>query len=184
MGLRINSEKIYLSRSRLPKKANAQVPVIHGEEVFERYLSKEGFKIIHPQEMTILEQVSAIANAQFLVGFIGSAFHALLITHINPKHVIYLERKFNTPKMVEYKPMDQAKGIASTYIDHTIETIYQSTLVDFQGVSESLKKLGAVKNTYKQRPRIYNIQITYEELFKIMKKSIFEITQKDIEILN
>lgn len=183
-GLAATSKKVYLSRSRLPKKANVQVPVIHGEDVFERYLGMEGFTIIHPQELTILEQISAIANAKFLVGFIGSAFHTLLLTHINPDHVIYLERKFNTPKKNQYKPIDQAKGIVSTYLDHAVETVSQFTLVDFQGVSKSLKKLGAVKNTYQQRPNLFKIQKQHDMIFNILKKSLFEISQEDIDVLS
>jgi capsular polysaccharide biosynthesis protein len=183
-GLAVTSNKVYLSRSRLPKKANVQVPVIHGEDVFERYLSMEGFTIIHPQELTMLEQISAIANAKFVVGFIGSAFHTLLLTHKNPDHVIYLERKFNTPKKNQYKPIDQAKGISSTYLDHTVETASQFTLVDFQGVSKSLHKLGAVKNTYQQRPNLFNIQKLHDLIFNILKKGLFELTQEDVDTLS
>ena len=175
------SAKVYLSRSRLTPPTVG--PAILGEEIFQRYLAMEGFKIIHPQELNIVRQIKAIASSEFLVGFIGSAFHGLLLTPQNPSHVIYLQRQKHS-NFDRYSHINQAKGLKASYLDQVIETRSSVSLVDFHGISESLQQLGVVKNTFRQKHKLYNIQMLYQKIFYIMNKSLFELTHKDISALN
>jgi len=176
-----SNKKVYLSRSRLTPPTVG--PAILGEEIFQRYLAMEGFKIIHPQELNIVRQIEAIASAEFLMGFIGSAFHTLLLTPQHPGHVIYLQRQKHS-NFDHYSPIDQAKGLKASYLDQVIETMPAVTLVDFQGISESLQQLGVVNSTFRHKPKLYNIQMVYQKIFDIMNKSLFELTHKDISALN
>ena len=176
-----SNKKVYLSRSRLTPPTVG--PAILGEELFQRYLAMEGFTVIHPQELNIVRQIEAIASAEFLVGFIGSAFHTLLLSHQKPGHVIYLERQKHS-NFDHFSPMDQAKGLKATYLDQVIETASSVALIDFQGISESLQNLGVVKNTFRQKPKLYNSQMAYQKIFDIMKMSLFELTRKEINALN
>jgi len=165
------NKKIYLSRSRLTPPTIG--PAILGEEIFERYLAMEGFTLVHPQELNIVQQIRAMASARFLVGFVGSAFLTLLLTPRKPGHVIYLERdKHSTSD--HYSPIDQAKGLNATYLDQVIETASNVSLIDFQGISESLRKLGVVKNTFRQTPELHNSQMLNRKMFDIMKNNLFD----------
>jgi hypothetical protein len=65
---------IYLSRSRLPKNLRT----IENESLLERYLSARGWMIVHPQELSIEEQLLHLLEADVIAGPLGSAFHLLM----------------------------------------------------------------------------------------------------------
>ncbi|MBR9765324.1 MAG: glycosyltransferase family 61 protein [Rhodobacteraceae bacterium] len=64
-----SDELIYFSRSRWPK------PRLAGEAEIERRLADRGYAIVHPQELTLDEQLSVIRGARSLVGAQGTALH-------------------------------------------------------------------------------------------------------------
>lgn len=63
--------KVYLSRSRLPRKTGS----ILGEARLEQALADQGFTIFHPQDHPIDDQLRVFSAARHLVGPEGSAFH-------------------------------------------------------------------------------------------------------------
>ena len=66
-------DRVYLSRQKLPK-SQRRLPddlSVFLENLFKRC----GFQIIHPQELEILDQISAVSKARYIAGPQGSALH-------------------------------------------------------------------------------------------------------------
>lgn len=75
------SERIYLSRSQWEPTCN--------EKELEEALAGRGFRILHPQDLSIEEQIAAVGRAREIVGRGGSAMHNVVfaqpgvkITHL------------------------------------------------------------------------------------------------------
>ncbi len=66
-------KKIWLSRSSLKKH------YILGEKKLEEKLKKKSWIIVHPELLCVEEQLSIFTSAYHISGFIGSAFHSLLL---------------------------------------------------------------------------------------------------------
>lgn len=71
---------IYLSRSKL----NSSKRRILNELELEEQLGKRGWSIVHPQELPLDEQISAMGSAKRIGGAIGSAFHLLMALGTQP----------------------------------------------------------------------------------------------------
>lgn len=65
-----NHDKIYLSRTRLREGVR-----VYGEKVIERAFADNGFKIVHPERLSMAEQISLMKNCRHLAGVAGSALH-------------------------------------------------------------------------------------------------------------
>lgn len=68
------SDKIYLSRAKLPNTLRK----IIGEENIEKELARRGWKIIHPETLSIEDQILALHHARIIAGSVSSGFHTLL----------------------------------------------------------------------------------------------------------
>lgn len=66
--------KLYLSRSRLP----AEMRRIRDEEAMEADLERQGWRVVHPQELSVAEQLECLAAAHTIAGCVGSALHLLM----------------------------------------------------------------------------------------------------------
>jgi len=64
-------ERLYISRRRL-KPASKQVPF---ERRIEKWMSRAGYGILHPERHSIIEQVACYRAARVIAGPDGSAFH-------------------------------------------------------------------------------------------------------------
>jgi hypothetical protein len=67
-------EKVYLSRSRLPPDARR----VRDEDAMEAELERLGWRIVHPQELTVGDQLDRLAAAATVAGCVGSALHLLM----------------------------------------------------------------------------------------------------------
>ena len=83
--------RIYLSRSRLSQHQRT----IEGESDLENELLSLGWQIVHPQELTIREQLLHLVAADVIAGPLGSAFHLLMALGLRwrPKQLITLGLK-------------------------------------------------------------------------------------------
>ena len=83
-------DKIFISRSKL----RPYLGIIVGQSYIENLYARSGFKIIHPQEFNICEQINFYANASEIVFVEGSAIHILEIVSKLPraKKVLVLSR--------------------------------------------------------------------------------------------
>lgn len=103
---------IYLSRSKLKSG------VISEEAIFEETLKNNNFKIVHPETLSIKEQIELISNCKVLMGFVGSAFHTLVLCNSFPEKIIYLQRMKDLN--ANFKEIDRRLGINTLYIDSVI----------------------------------------------------------------
>lgn len=86
---RPNADKIYVSRSNLRGHEGAFL----NEKHLENLLEKEGYLIVHPQEMTIDEQIYYYANAKKLIFADGSAFHLFVLVANQEQDVFVVWRR-------------------------------------------------------------------------------------------
>ena len=68
-------DKVYVSRSSLKRDEGGFL----GEAILEKNLQNEGYHIVHPQNLTIDEQLKVYSNAQKIVFSDGSAFHLYVL---------------------------------------------------------------------------------------------------------
>lgn len=110
-------EKIWLSRSALVNCGG-----VDNETVIEDVLEKFGWKIVHPENMNIYDQVRMICSARIVAGFDGSAFFNVLFGDKTlGKFIVFGRRNF---------------------IDQTILNILSTKNVDYQGVVPKLEYVG------------------------------------------
>ncbi|MEI4232590.1 glycosyltransferase family 61 protein [Roseovarius sp. D22-M7] len=85
--------KLYLSRRRL-KNPSQQVPGEHG---IERWMSRAGFDILHPERLSVAEQIARYRNASMIVGPDGSAFHLAAFAMPRGARVGLIQRRTRQP---------------------------------------------------------------------------------------
>ena len=84
-----NKEKYYISRSKFKKGT-----LCLGEYLFEDIYKQNGFKIVHPEKLSLKEQISVMKNASELAGISGTGMHMALFAEDNIDITI-LERTDN-----------------------------------------------------------------------------------------
>jgi hypothetical protein len=67
--------KVYVSRSKL----NGNEGLVLAERILEKSLELEGYTVIHPQELSVNEQLNFYTNAEKLIFSDGSAFHLYIL---------------------------------------------------------------------------------------------------------
>ena len=65
-------EKIYVSRTALKTRRT------YGEGVVQKIFEKNGYKIIYPETIPLVDQISLIKNCKYLAGCAGTALHLAL----------------------------------------------------------------------------------------------------------
>lgn len=136
---------IYLSRSKLSTAHDGNI--ICGEAEFENYLKTEGFTVVYPETLTVKEQVRLFCSARNIVGFVGSAFHTLLLCPDAPEKIVYLHRN-KTGVNPQYPLIDKVLHIDSHYLNGVIRNTARIALVDFAAISTSLLALGLVQRPF------------------------------------
>ncbi len=79
-------ERVYISRSKVPGRE-----LVNELEVEELFRSK-GFAIIHPQELSIYDQINIFSSAKLIAGVGGSAMHNTLFSASDAKVLIVCSR--------------------------------------------------------------------------------------------
>jgi capsular polysaccharide biosynthesis protein len=86
-------ERLYISRRRL-KPAAKQVPF---EQKIERWMSRAGYGIFHPERHSITEQIACYRAARVIVGPDGSAFHLAPFVMDAGARVALIQRRTRQP---------------------------------------------------------------------------------------
>ena len=105
-------KRVWLSRSRLPER----LARIHGEEEMEAELSAAGWSVVHPETLTVREQLAAMVDAEEISGFEGSAFYTLLLAERVPARITMI-RRTGGPPPTSFGLMAAAKGLRLTVRD-------------------------------------------------------------------
>lgn len=108
----LKTDLVYFSRSKL------EAGVISEESRLENILKKNGYKIIHPEDYSVKEQIEIISNCKVLIGFVGSAFHTMVLCNNHPEKVVYLQRMKDLNS--NFKEIDRNLKINTLYIDAVI----------------------------------------------------------------
>jgi hypothetical protein len=68
-------ERVYLSRSRYTRTRS-----LLNEAEVERRFAARGFAVLHPQELSVADQLATIRRARLIAGCVGSAMYASALT--------------------------------------------------------------------------------------------------------
>ena len=112
--------KLWLSRSALGDKAtNLMEPTI------ERRLAEAGWTIIHPEQLSISEQLAFLSAAERIAGDEGSAFHTLVLLEDarDLKVDIFYRRDPSNHKKPSYETIADTKGISQVLHTCTDEVV-------------------------------------------------------------
>ena len=106
-GESLRGRRIWLSRSGLPDG----VARIEGEAEIEERLAAAGWTILAPERLPLAAQLAAIAGAEEIAGFMGSAFHLLLLLDGVSARVRILDRGLPRDLVQTYLSIAEAKGL-------------------------------------------------------------------------
>jgi len=82
------TEKLYVSRSKMPLTSG----FFFREELFERNLQQQGYRVVHPQFLSLGEQISLYRSASHVILGSGSACHVLALAVDGRQRLAVLER--------------------------------------------------------------------------------------------
>lgn len=88
---RPGKEKVYLSRNSFKSRLFTAA----GESAVQDILARNGWRIVHPETLSIRDQVDILANAGTVAGVEGSAFHTVMLC-ANPQARLIVLRRENT----------------------------------------------------------------------------------------
>jgi len=100
---------VYLSKS--------QLPIDYGKVIFEEELEeqlvKEGFEIVHPQQLDFADQCRLFRDSRLVAGPSGSGFHSMLFVPMQSTHLVYLRRYALN---INYANIDRLCGVEGQYV--------------------------------------------------------------------
>lgn len=135
-------EAVYLSRSRLAAGRS-----VDGEAAIEALLSRAGYRVVHPQELPIEDQIAIFNRARIVVGCSGSALHTSLFHLDSPLKIVTLcASRFNR----RFGLVDRIKDYQATYVE-CLDVVGRdrrgaiaSVRVDMRRALKGLKMAGAL----------------------------------------
>ena len=109
--------RVWLSRSGLP----ARLARIEGETDIEAALAADHWTILHPETLSIAEQLAALETAEVIAGFEGSAFHGLVLgREVRARIVIFGRGAGINPN---YQVIASAKGLDQRLVPLKLEHV-------------------------------------------------------------
>jgi capsular polysaccharide biosynthesis protein len=132
--------RVWLSRSRLPPDRGS----IEGEAALETLLEAAGWAIVAPETLNLRAQLDALAGAEEIAGFTGSAFHLLMLLDQVPGRVRLLDRGLPPRDRATYRAIAEGKGFRQEEVRVALETVEgrgaraRLRLVDPRAVAQAL----------------------------------------------
>lgn len=134
-----NDKKIYLSRRLWTK------PLLN-EEYFEAFFSSRGYKIIHPQELPLEEQVAYIAGADEIACTYGTLTHYALFAKPGTKLIGLLRSSASIHGHQQI--VDDLKKLDSVYIDTSFNILPLAHLSQFGVLAPTVQWLNFINKEY------------------------------------
>ena len=106
----IFNEKIYLSRTHFKKAQETEF----GEWYIENLFAANGYKIIYPEELSFIEQLSIIKGAKTVACISGSLLHQMLFAQDGTELIVI--QQFSTINGAQ-RPINDMRKLRVTYID-------------------------------------------------------------------
>lgn len=155
-----NEIPAFISRANF----NKVVSEVIGEQVLQEILSKNGYKVYHPEEMSILDQIKMVNRHKNYLGFSGSALHNFIFS-IKPINLIqYSSRGF--PK-VNFVLLDTCNP--SVKSSHYINSTFANN------------KLGDFKFNLFKRAQVIDVPKILEHLNSLNFLPKIEFSKKELE---
>lgn len=131
-------DKIYLSRCKMPMDRHT-----YGEYTIQKIFEQNGFKIIYPETLPLLKQISLVKNCKVLAGCAGTALHLALFmkpggTVIQIKRNTVLLDNADTQYLI-----NTMKHLNSVFISGSVEAIktdHWSFVPQIIGMTEYMKR--------------------------------------------
>lgn len=103
-------DKIYLSRSRLKGASKKEI----GHDMLDNYFSKNGYQVIHPQELSLSGLILLLKHCTECAAFSGTLPHNMLFAPDGSKLVIVERHALNNEIQLD---VNRLKYLNVTYID-------------------------------------------------------------------
>ncbi|MGI3784641.1 MAG: glycosyltransferase 61 family protein [Janthinobacterium lividum] len=118
----VPGSRLWLSRTKI----DSEVRDLNGGAT-ERWLTKEGWRIIHPEGVSVREQLDALGAAENVAGEEGSAFHAIvLLADVAAKKFHVLRRHG-----AEHRNMHTVGD--ARHVDQTFSSVERQVVLQAQG---------------------------------------------------
>jgi hypothetical protein len=143
-----SEQPVYISRSGLDP---ASCRTILGEELFERVLAGEGFRIVRPEAMSIDDQIRLFNRHRNVVASMGSACHTRLFSlsastlvvlcaeRVDPNYILCDLLNSGPTRYVRVLSAPELPGAEG------LPPFATPLLLDLESAIESLKKIGLVR---------------------------------------
>ena len=156
------TQPVYLSRRLLSSR---QRPII-GEFELEEVCRENGFLVVHPEMMTLADQVRLVNRHQDIFAAAGSAAYLPLFSHAPPRlHVLTAGVPF-----ADYFLIPHLAGITASYVNcldggNRQAAHYLPQLVDMRAFASYLDMVGMLKRQLRSSlaGRIEDLQPAYDE---------------------
>ena len=133
----VGDDKIYVSRAKLKSGRT------YGEEGIQQIFAKNGFRVIYPETMPLVEQISFMKNCRVLAGCAGTALHLALFmprggTVIQIKRNRISRDNFDIQNMI-----NSVKNFNSYYVAASVErvrTSHSTVMPQIIGLTKYMKK--------------------------------------------
>jgi hypothetical protein len=113
--------RVWLSRRRLADNAGR----VMEEELIEERLARLGWRVVSPEALSVRAQLETMADAETLGGFVGSAFHTLVLgREVQTK--VRMVRRFNAAIPESYERIAALKGLDQRILDARLDPINQT----------------------------------------------------------
>lgn len=160
-----NADKIYVSRTNLPKTDESEAGVfVYGrviaESLFEEHLISQGYKIFHPELYNLFQQLTVYNSAQKIIFFSGTAVHSCILVPNLQADVAIIARA----KGGEFFHNQLQKYSQSVFYIESIRAQYQFGIpeysaladIDWYKVTTLLKERGFVNDILNLNRDEYN----------------------------
>jgi capsular polysaccharide biosynthesis protein len=111
-------KRIWLSRRQLSEVRGRVLE----EGAIEDRLAERGWMVISPELLSVRQQLETMADAEILGGFIGSAFHTLLLAR-DIRAKVRMLRRYRRDIPVIFDGIAKAKGFDQRLIDVRLEKL-------------------------------------------------------------
>lgn len=136
-------EKIYVSRTALKARKT------YGEGVVQNIFEKNGYKIIYPETMSLVEQISLVKNCKYLAGCAGTALHLALF--MKPGGTVIQIKRNRLPKCNAdiQNLINDTKKLNGIFISGSVENVktdHCSSVPQIIGVNKYMREFFDVYN--------------------------------------
>jgi len=110
-------DKIYVSRAKLKARKT------FGEKKVQKIFERNGFKIIYPETLPLIEQIALVKNCKILAGCAGTALHLALFMKEGGTVIQIKRNRLNKDNSAAQYLINETKKLNSVFISAAIESV-------------------------------------------------------------